>query len=533
MKEGYELRQYQRDFCNAVHRAFKHGTAGGPVRRVLGAAGTGAGKTVMADALTERRVERREKVLFLADRDELVEQGAASLHAATGIFADLEKGSSKASLKSDVVVGSIQSMTSNGRHRRFEQNHFGLVIADEAHLSMAPNWQSVLNWFDGAPTTNTLGITATPERGDGIPLMKWWEHLAHEIPMKTLIESRHLSPIMVRTVPLEIAIKGKVGDGEMEDVAAELQAYWQKIIDAIEEHCADRRSILIFHPSCKSSRDFSDELLKRGHASMHVQGDDPDRKETVAGFKRGDFRILNNAQMLTTGFDAPRVDCIIILRPTRSRTTYVQMAGRGTRLFCPHGCREWCDHDDRKHHMLLLDFLWQAADMNLMSPAFLTTDNKEQAAAMTRKFRDGTGKDQSLLTVDEQAYGEREEQMVRRLRKAAQQRGICIDARSFGAVFHQPELMDYQPTARWEMRPPTPKQLTILRDRGIDVATVKTLGQASQLLDFLFSRSHADMATAKQVMLMRERGIKDAHAKTFKEANTIIDNLMGNRRVPA
>lgn len=514
------MRPYQKDFCNAVWQSFEKGTAAGPVTKVLGAAATGAGKTIMASALMEKRVDRGEKCLFIADSDELIDQTAEKLHAATGIFADIEKAAMHASLRSDVVVASIQTLA-RGRAERFQSNHFRLVIADEAHRSMAPNWQRVLKYY-GEAKTNILGITATPERADGIPLMQFYEHLAFEIPLKTLIEARHLSPIMVRTAPLEIEVKGKVNDGEMEDIAEELAAYSEAIIDAIEAHAADRRGILIFHPSRAASRAFSDRLLARGHSARHVDGDSPDRKQIVKAFTRGDFRILNNAQLLTTGFDAPRLDCVIILRPTKSRTAYVQMVGRGTRLFCPHGCVEWCDHEDRKMDMLLLDFMWQFPGMNLMGPANLCTDNKEQAEAMTKRLREPS-KTNDLLAVDAAAFGEREELMLKALKRASKHRGMMIDARAFGAVMHQPDLMDYAPTARWESRPASPRQKEVLAARGVDVNTVTNMGQASQLIGFLSSRQDGNMATLKQVMLLREKGFADAHKLTFQEARAAID----------
>lgn len=523
MKEGFAMRDYQKAFCNAVWNSFEKGTAAGPVTKVLGAAATGAGKTIMASALMEKRVARGEKCLFIADRDELIDQTAQKLHASTGIFADIEKAEQCASLRSDVVVASIQTL-SRGRFERFPAGHFRLGIADEAHLSMAPNWQIVLNYLaDGG--TDILGITATPERADGVPLMRFYEHLAYEIPLKTLIEAKHLSPITVRTVPLEITVTGKVKEGEMEDVAAEIEAYSEAIIDAIEEHAADRKSILIFHPSRNASRAFADRLLARGHSARHVDGDSPNRKEIVKGFTRGDFRILNNAQLLTTGFDAPLADTVIILRPTKSRTQYVQMVGRGTRLFCPHGCVNWCDHPDRKQDMLLLDFLWQFPGMNLMGPANLCTDNKEQAEAMTKQLRQ-PGKSRDLLAVDAAAIGAREELMLKKLKEAAKQRGMVMDARAFGAVMHQPDLMDYQPTARWESRPVTDRQREYLATRGVDVTTVKSMGQASQIIQFMIDRTNTDMATVKQVLLLLQKGHPNPHSLTFSEARNELDRIM-------
>lgn len=335
----YTMRDYQTAFCRDSWVAMERGIDGQQFNAVLSTACTGAGKTIMATALVEKWRERNKRSLFLADTDELCIQAVDKMRKAAGIIADLEKAESRASFLSDVVVGSIQTMAGAKRFERFRGDHFARIIADEAHLSLADNWQRVLNRFlDGG--ARLLGITATPERGDGKNLMDFYQHLAHEIPLRTLIDRRHLSPITVRTVPLQISITGKVGDGDNEIIGEELDAYTEAIISAMETHAAGRRAILIFHPSVDASKRFTARLQARGHAARHVDGKSPDREQIIAGFDRGDFRILSNAQLLTKGYDASKIDCVIILRPTKSRTAYIQMVGRGTRLFCPHSCSE-------------------------------------------------------------------------------------------------------------------------------------------------------------------------------------------------
>lgn len=524
----FTMRDYQTDWCRDVWKAVEHGLEGNTFTRVLGCAATGAGKTIMATALIEKWRERDQRSLFIADTDELCAQAVEKMHKAAGIIADLEKAESRASKLSPVVVGSIQTLANANRFDRFEPNHFDRIIADEAHLSMADNWQRVLKRFNEGGA-KIVGITATPERSDGIPLMSFYEHMAHEIPLFTLIDRKHLSPILVRTVPLEITITGKVKEGEMEDVAAQLEAYTAAIIDALEQFAADRKKILIFHPSVNASQRFTEALQARGHAARHVDGNSPDRREILAGYSRGDFRILNNAQLLMKGYDEPTLDCVIILRPTKSRTAYIQMVGRGTRLFCPHECNGWCDHAERKQNMLLLDFLWQFPGMNVMAPACLATDKPEQFAAIQKKLREGKGDELNIMDVDKAALSEREEQLVSALKRAGKKRAMILDARQFGAVMHQPELMDYEPRAAWQSQAMTPKQAAALRNFGVDPATVEGKGHASALLSFLFGRMKSGGATVKQVLMLNEFGVSDALEWTKDAASARIGQELKRR----
>lgn len=480
----------------------------------------------MASALIEKWRERGQRCLFIADTDELCTQAVEKLYEAAGIISDLEKAESHASMMSPVVVGSIQTMAGR-RMERFPANHFARVIADEAHLSLADNWQRVLKRFNEGGA-RIIGVTATPERSDGIPLMSFYEHMAHEIPLFRLIEEQHLSPIIVRTVPLEIAISGKIKEGDMEDIGEQLRSYTAGIIDALEKYAADRKKLLIFHPSRAASRRFTEALIERGIAARHIDGDSPDRKEILAGYKRGDFRVLNNAQLLMKGFDVKDIDCVVPLRPTKSRTAYIQMVGRGTRLFCPHGCATWCDHEGRKANMLLLDFLWQFPGMNVMQPACLATANKEQAAAIQKKLREGAERD--IMEVDAEAITEREEMMVAALKRASNKRAVCMDARQFSAVMHQPELMDFEPVAEWQKADISEKQAKALRSFGIDPASVNGKGHASQLLGHVFGRMKAKLATPKQIVHLTRFGVANALELTMEQASAALDQHFNRRR---
>lgn len=521
----WQLRDYQRRFCRSIVDAFDGKVADTAFTKVLGTAATGAGKTIIASALIHYwHTREQRKCLFLADTDELCDQSLQKIHKSAGIIPDLEKAERRASRHAGVVVGSIQSL--QNRLDRWEPDHFGYVIADEAHMSMAAGWQRTLGHFH-AGGARILGITATPERGDKKSLMRFYEHLAAEIPMTELIKAKHLSPITVETVPLEIRIHGKISEGEQTEIAEELEAYYQAIIDAFEKHAGDRKKVLWFHPSVAASKRFSQLLMERGHSAAHVDGNSPDRAEIVEGFHRSRFRHLNNCLMLTKGFDCPDIDAIVILRPTKSRTAYIQMAGRGTRLFCPHGCTDWCDHPDRKQDMLLLDFLWEFEGHNVMGPADLITDAPEQREAVAKALK--AGKPLDLLATDEFVTGEREADLLAKLKRQAGKRGSRVDALTFAALLHQPELMDYEPVAGWQLKPVSPAQAAMLEKAGIDPHSIESRGHASALGDALAARRAAGMATLSQVKWLNKFNVPFPHTLTFEQATATLDELFQKR----
>lgn len=514
----WTLWPYQKRACRKVVDAFEGKVNNTRFTKLLVQGATGCGKTVISAALMEYWVKRGgiPRCLFLADMDQLTKQTLRSVSAATGIIPDLDQAGDKASKLASIVVGSIQTLQSDRRMMRWDQNHFGLVIADEAHMSMAPTWQKVLGYFHRGGA-HILGVTATPERGDQKSLMKFYEHVADEIPMAELIREKHLSPIIVETVPLKITINSAITDAaENHALAAELSQYYQAIITAWEKHAGDRKKTLWFHPSVAASKHFTQLLMERGHAAGHVDGESTDQDQMLEAFDMGRIRHMNNCQKLTKGYDSKGIDCVVILRPTRHRTPYIQMVGRGTRLYCPHGCTQWCDHPDRKQNMLLLDFLWQCAGHDIMGPADLITDAPEQREEVKKKLKAGGQLD--ILETDQMVTGEREADLLEALKRQAGKQGSKVDALQFAALMDQPRLLDYEPRARWEAEPPTEAQLAVLARWEVDPGTVRFKGQASEMIEAMDKRREAGLANIKQVVELIRGGEVNARKMSFHDA---------------
>ena len=522
---AYSLRKYQQSWCRNTADAFDNGLGGEEMKRLLGIAGTGAGKTIMASALMWREHKiKGGRSLFLADRDKLVSQAVEKIHACTGIIPGREQSQHRAAHDADIVVGSVQTMQNPAR-REPHKDKFSLVICDEAHLSLAANWQSVLADF---PSAKIFGITATPGRSDKKSLLSFYQGISAKIDLFELINLKALVPITVQTCPIKIDATGAKGGAEdQEDMAEAVEPYWNAIIDAWLEHASDRQT-LIFHPSRKASRKFTELLIARGISAKHVDGDTKDSDAILKEYGRGDFQVLNNAVLLTTGYDEPRIGCIINLRVTTSRSLYQQMMGRGTRLYCPRRCSSYCEHDERKHDLLILDFLFQFSHLGIMRPSDLIAESPEQKAAIQAKLEAGE-KQLNLQEIDDQVTGEREQAMVKALKAATRHGKKCYDARTLSAIMHIPELIDHESLAHWELQPASEGQIEWLDKHGIDPTTIRDRGHAAAVMDAVVARYKKDLASPRQVAMLTRWKIPDPHKVTFADANKLIQERVRNR----
>ena len=502
------LRPYQQDAIHAIEQGWNQFT------KQLLVLPTGAGKTVCFSALAARRWQRGERSLILAHREELIEQAVLKLKAATGIVADVEKAERWASLSAPVVVASVQTLRGE-RLARWPRNHFAQVIADEAHHSISASWQQVLNHFDGE--ADVLGVTATPDRGDKRNLGGYYENVAYEIGLFDLIGQGYLSRIVIKSVPLEIdlsKVTQSTGDYDATALGDALTPYLGAIARAIREHAGFPRRTLAFLPLIKTSLDFVDACRQEGLIAAHVDGYSEDRDVILKRFAGGEFDLLSNAMLLTEGYDDPGIDCIVCLRPTRSRSLYSQIVGRGTRI---------CDG---KENLLLLDFLWSHQRMNLIRPAHLVSGCDDEAEVITKLAENDGGRgelDLEALATD--AAEQRHESLRKKLEANRKKKGKTVDAEEWCLKMGAKEMVDYEPVMKWEHGQITDKQSYALKRAGIDVATVKGKGHASKLLDVYFRSQKLTLASDAQRSKMRQMGVTDWETATADDARRFFADL--------
>ena len=289
---------------------------------------------------------------------------------------------------------------------RFPDDYFDAIIIDEAHHCISDGYQKVLKYFSDA---KVLGVTATPDRGDMQNLGQYFETLAYEYTLPKAIREGYLSPIKALTIPLKLDLSGvgiQAGDFKSGEIATALDPYLEQIADEMEKYCKDRKTV-VFLPLIKTSQKFRDILNTHGFQAAEVNGNSDDRAEVLEAFDRGDYNVLCNSMLLTEGWDCPSVDCIIVLRPTKVRSLYSQMVGRGTRLY------------PGKTHLLLLDFLWHTERHELCHPANLICDNEEVAQKMTENMEEAAGCPVDIEEAEKQAsedvVAQREEALAKKL----------------------------------------------------------------------------------------------------------------------
>lgn len=504
------LRPYQQHCVDAVFEGWKQ------FRKQLIVAPTGSGKTILFSHIAQANLPQ--KTCIVAHREELIDQAIVKLHKSTGIFAQKEKAEANASLHADVVVASIQTLAR--RLDKWPPDHFGLVVVDEAHHVTADSYKNVLRHFDSF--ARVLGVTATPDRADKRNLGTYFENVAFEIPLFELIHEGFLSPIKVKAVPLKIDLNGvkKVaGDYSADDLDHAIHPYLRATAAAIAD-IAPFRKTLVFLPLVATSQDFVRECRNIGLNAAHVDGNSTDRKEILERFAAGEIDILSNAMLLTEGYDEPAIDCVVILRPTRSRALYSQMVGRGTRI---HPC---------KRDLLLLDFLWLHEKLDLVRPAHLVAAKADEAQAITDLATDAAWEQEELDLEDLQAQvsRQREEALRREIEAKARRQARTVDPVEFCLSLHDVAAAEYEPVTKWEAEQITPAQAQFLRRMGLDVESIKTKGHASKLITLLRARSDLNLATPKQLKYLRQFGHPNPELCTMKEASAFLDEKFGKKK---
>lgn len=516
-----QMRPYQQAAREAIHAEWNDGR-----RRTLLVLPTGTGKTIVFAAVTEDQVRSGSRVLVLAHRGELLEQAADKIKRSTGLASAVEKAE-QTCLDSwcRVVVGSVQSLQRPARLEQFPADYFGTIIIDEAHHAIADGYQRVLEHF---PEANVLGVTATPDRGDMRNLGEVFDSLAYEYKLTQAIREGYLCPILAQTIPLQLDISQVTlsgGDFAVGGLGTALDPYLEQIATEMQTACAGRKTV-VFLPLIKTSRKFRDILNSKGFRAAEVNGQSEDRAEILSDFSNGKYNVLCNSMLLTEGWDCPSVDCIVVLRPTKVRSLYSQMVGRGTRLSPETG----------KKDLLLLDFLWLTERHELCRPADIICENREVSRKMTENLAQA-GCPEDIEQAAEQAsadvVAQREEALAKQLAEMRRRKKKLVDPLQYEMSIQAEDLTGYVPSFGWEMGPPSEKQTAALEKFGILPDAVESAGKAQMLLDRLNKRRGAGLTTPKQIRCLEKYGFQHVGTWQFSDAKYMIDRIAANGwRVP-
>lgn len=523
-----ELRDYQIAASDACVRSL----ASAESTLLLMATGTGKTQTAV-DVI--RRVPGR--TLFLAHREELINQASERLWQMLGYRPDVEKAEYRDTRQAATLVASVQTMCRPDRLARHHADEFSLVVVDEVHHAAANSYTRILEHFTGA---KRLGLTATATRSDGRKLGEFFEDVAYTYDLRDAIRDGWLVPIkrrMVRVSSLRLdGIDVRGGDlvaGQVEARVLEDEATVHAWAIGILEQSGDRKT-LAFTPGVESSRRLA-EILNRYQpgSAVHLDGETPvdRRRAELARYARGEYRILCNVALFTEGYDEPAISCIANCAPTQSHTRYVQRLGRGTRLA------------EGKADLLVIDFTTASTDFDLVTAVDILGDNEE---AEVRRGAEREMEEDPDCDVGEaldrarSKYQAAQLEMAQRqaeARAAARRSGVRAtgDVRVFdlddvggilGVNAHQVRAV----ARRFGAKALSEKQIAWAKRSGIAVPDSPTSEQTAQIraiLNQMSKRIQAGLCTWKQKRTLEKNGLPGE--VSMGVAKMMLDELAANR----
>lgn len=539
-----QLRPYQADAFSEIMKGFESGS-----RSQLLILPTGCGKTVLFSAVCQATIEAGGRVLVLAHREELIQQAANTL-AGFGMNPVIEMAGNHAMPRftkskrtpgahmetlwgdevdpdSDpkCVVGSVQTFQGK-RLTAWPPGWFQLVVCDEAHHATADSYRRAIDhlkpqWY--------LGVTATWDRSDKTPIVgpnQVFERVAYEYTILEAVNSGFLAPPKCVYLPTTVnldKIRTTAGDLNAGDLEKAIAPAIGELVNAAMPFFRERRASIVFTPDVGSAEAVASAISGMvdskgkpcGVPAISVSGRDEDRTEIVRDFKEGRYRVITNCQLLTEGFDAPFVDTVVLMRPTKSRSLAVQMIGRATRIY------------PGKSDCLILGYDFPTLKHKLVHPVEIFhgpgLDPVDVDAA--KRIVNGGG-ERDLLKAVQRAEEARKEKV--RLRVTAKERR--------GEATHfDPLIGDYDGLAKPEFkdsdaafqRRATEGQVNLLQRFGFDPREVETWtrSRAGAVIDAMIKRAKLNLATKKQVELLNRFGVPNAADLKMDQASKIIDKI--------
>jgi superfamily II DNA or RNA helicase len=544
------LRYYQRTAVERIRAALA------AHRSTLLVMATGTGKTTVFGE-TARTWGGR--VLVLAHRYELLDQARRRLAAMTGEPVELDQAAQVADRRARIVVGSVQTLVGDDRLARHRENPFGLVIIDEAHHAPAKSYRKILAAF---PHARVLGVTATPDRGDGKALRAVFESVAHEYDIDAGIADGYLAPLEVQSAFIEridlSKVKARAGDLSAEQLDEAMAEAVAPIARVSLDSAAERRTV-IFAPGVKTARGVADALNEmRLNCARSIDGtmDPNERRFLMAGHKRGSFQFLVNCAILTEGYDDPAVSCVVIARPTKSRALYVQMAGRGLRVLPGRGdtLPEQDQADERraiiaasaKPDALIVDIAGNAGKHQLVSPLDILGGYDDETRDRAKKKLSSGDKRKARDVLDEakaEIAAELEAKRGARLAQVAARASVRYKLAKVDPFAAFGTRKSYQPLSG---DPPTEGQMRYLAKLQKDWAARSNLSpedafvipegmtkrDAGKLIGSVKERMAADLCTQRQVAWLTQHGVAKAHRLTREQGRRLAAEFRARGEMP-
>jgi superfamily II DNA or RNA helicase len=512
---------------------------------------TGTGKTILFAEAARMATKR---VMVIAHREELLVQAAEKIEAVMGERPEIEQSILWANEsvfgKSKVVVASVQTlnarMKSGRRMERFSPDEFSLLIFDEAHHAVSNSYRRVVEWFHKInPSCRILGFTATPDRADKLALGSVFEAVAFDYNIRQAVDDGWLVPIKNNVVSVDgldfSNVRSTAGDLNKKDLAAVME--FEEVLHGVAVPTLDLvgdKQTIVFAASVKQAERLAEIFDRyRPNCAGFVSGEmEPDRRrDVVARFKSGALQILVNVGVATEGFDAPGVACVVMARPTKSRSLYAQMVGRGTRPLpgVPdrHGTpelRRAAIASSAKPHCLVIDFAGNSGQHRLVHASdILGGDEPDEVLDRAYEIVDkGVTSDvaEAIEIAKVEIEEEEAEKAKRKLVKASKVNYKTNEFDPFSALGVRRESSRFMPNSRGL----SGNQLAMLSRHGVDCSSYSP--QELKLLHGeLINRIKKKKCSLKQAKVLSKYGFKTGNM-SFKEASSLLDQLAKNNWKP-
>lgn len=337
-----QLRDYQTDAIARTVQAWQQHSD------VLGVAATGAGKTVIFIKLLTELLENGQRGAILAHREELIYQPIERLRAVAGdwlMSGSLERprvglllGEQK-DYDRQLTIATVQTLGRQAHlDRLLSHGPIDYLITDEAHHAISPTYLRVRDGLKAAnPGLKHLGVTATPQRGDGLALANGFTHTAFTVTIADLVRRGYLVKPTWYAISTQISLDGvktRAGDFEQAKLAERFDTDdCRKVVVATHKEYASDRPAIAFTVSVDGAYKLAEAFRAAGYTAAAADGttDKVIRRQLLADFRAGKFQVLVNCGLWTEGLDVPEIAAIHLARPTRSDGLYIQMVGRGLR----------------------------------------------------------------------------------------------------------------------------------------------------------------------------------------------------------
>lgn len=548
------LRPYQDKAVESVHAEFQ------TVNSTLLVLPTGTGKTVVFSEVIARENRR---AIVIAHREELIWQAASKIKQITGEEPGIEMAEYRASVhglygKHRVVVSSVQTLNAGndgaGRMCNFDPNEFGLMVIDEAHHATAASYRRAIEHFRKNPNLKILGVTATPDRADEAALGQVFESVAFDYEIVDAIHDGWLVPIETRAVVVDgldlSEVRTTAGDLNGADLSRVME--YEQNLHEIAHPTLDitkGRKTLVFATSVAHAERLA-EIFNRheNDCARWVCGETPkeNRRAMFADFAAGKFRLLVNVGVATEGFDDPGIEVVAIARPTKSRSLYAQMVGRGTRPLpgivdrtIGEGLFEWGAAErlaaiagSKKPRVEILDFVGNSGRHKLVTCADILGGNHDDAVIERAKAKaEKGGKPKNMLEALDEAEEElRQEREEARRREEADRTRLRLKAKYVTAPVDAFDVFGIAPPRErgWDTgRQPSQKMLALLEKQGIDTSNIN-FTQARALISEITGRWDKGLCSMKQARILQRAGYPTDVSR--EEASKLIDQIFQKQR---